>query len=353
MNEKPNRKPIIAVTLGDVAGIGPEIVCKGWAQLQQWCRPILLGDEAIIRRTLATVAPSLTVTPLRSIDDWNPDADPSAMLACLQSTSVRLDQLTGGQVHAEAGQAAYDFLVQGIDLALQGKVDALVTMPLNKEGLHRAGLHYPGHTEILAEKTATKSFAMMLYRQGLGVLHVTLHIALRDVFSHLTQERILATIVLADQIMTRLLGKPARVAVTALNPHASDGGLFGDEEERLIAPAVNQARQQGIHVAGPLPADTLFQRAAAGNFDAVVAMYHDQGHIALKVLGWQQAVNVTVGLPIIRTSVAHGTAYDIYGRGLADPCSFHEAVKVAVSLCLKTPSANGSGSSLSSPRMAE
>ena len=215
-------------------------------------------------------------------------------------------------------------------------------MPLHKEGLHAAGLHYPGHTEILAERTGVKEFGMMLYappgpnlRQGIGVVHVTLHMALRDVFKHITTAAVLEKIHLLQGVMRKLCGDEPRLAVAALNPHASDGGLFGDEERTIIAPAVTQARASGVNVVGPLPSDTLFVHAQRGNFDGVVAMYHDQGHIPLKLLTGLAAVNVTLGLPIVRTSVAHGTAYDIAGKGIADHHSLLEAARVAALLAAR------------------
>jgi 4-hydroxythreonine-4-phosphate dehydrogenase len=203
--------------------------------------------------------------------------------------------------------------------------------------LRLAGLPYPGHTEILAERTGTRRFAMMLYWQGLGVAHVTLHMALRDVFRHLSREAILDKIRLLDDLMGRLLGHRPRIGVAAVNPHASDGGLFGEEEATLLQPAVSAAAQEGINVSGPWPSDTLFVRARQGDFDGIVAMYHDQGHIAFKLLGGRHAVNISLGLPLVRTSVAHGTAYDIAGRGIADATSLVEAVAVAARLVATQP----------------
>jgi 4-hydroxythreonine-4-phosphate dehydrogenase len=243
-----------------------------------------------------------------------------------------------GKITAEAGRAAHDFLIAAIDRTMRQEADGIVTLPLQKEGLHLAGFHYPGHTEILAERTGTKSFGMMLYARGpkiphgLGVLHVTLHMALRDVFRHISTTTILDKIKLLHDMMGRLCDAPPHLAVAALNPHASDGGLFGDEERTIIEPAVYQAKAKGIDVAGPIPSDTLFVRAARGEFQGIVAMYHDQGHIPLKLLTGLAAVNISVGLPIVRTSVAHGTAYDIAGRGLADAQSLIEAVRVAARL---------------------
>ena len=237
-----------------------------------------------------------------------------------------------------AGRAAFDYLITAVDLALAGRIDAITTLPLNKEALHAGGINHPGHTEILAERCGVTDHAMMLYvapplgaaDAGLGVVHVTLHVALRRVFELLTEEAVESKIILADRAMRPLAGGRApRVAVASLNPHAGEGGLFGDEERRIIDPAIARTRLAGVDVTGPIAADTLFVRAVAGEFDAVVAMYHDQGHVAIKTIGFDRAVNVTLGLPIVRTSVAHGTAYDIAWRGTAETSSLIEAVRVA------------------------
>src|SRR5207249_2822921 len=251
------------------------------------------------------------------------EARPSpGVVPCLAATDQDLRGIRPGVVSAAAGRASYDFLCSAIDATLAGAADAIVTCPLHKEGLHAAGVPHPGHTEILAERTGAKRHAMLLYGDGVTVAHVTLHMALRDVFAHLRPETVRATIDLLDGILPKLLeGRRPRIGVCALNPHASDGGLFGNEEARIIAPAVAAARRDGIDATGPIPSDALWVRAAAGEFDGVVAMYHDQGHIAMKMRSGKRAVNITAGLPIVRTSVAHGTAYDIAGRGVADPKS--------------------------------
>jgi 4-hydroxythreonine-4-phosphate dehydrogenase len=237
-----------------------------------------------------------------------------------------------GQVSAAAGRAAYDFLVRAIDETLAGRADGIVTAPLHKEGLHAAGIRHPGHTEILAERTGTQAFAMVLYGDGLAVAHVTLHMALREVFRHLTPEAVLEKIRLLQDLLPRLLDRSPRIGVAALNPHASDGGLFGDEEVTILTPAIEQARREGIEASGPWPADTLFVRAHRGEFDGIVAQYHDEGHIAMKLRSGPRCVNISAGLPLVRTSVAHGTAYDIAGRGAADESSLIEAVRVAARL---------------------
>jgi 4-hydroxythreonine-4-phosphate dehydrogenase len=249
-------------------------------------------------------------------------------------------------IDPRGGQAAYDSLVKAVELTNSGRVDGIVTAPLHKAALWQAGHHYPGHTELLAELCGVRDFAMMLYLPpgetvrgpaGLGVVHVTLHMALRDVFASLDFAAILSKIHLADEALRRLrrfhgLGDRPRIAVAALNPHAGEEGLFGDEERTVIGPAVERARAEGLDVVGPLPTDTLMAAARDGRYDAVVAMYHDQGHIAIKLLGMHSAVNVTLGLPIVRTSVAHGTAFDLAWQGRAECSGMIAAVRVAAQL---------------------
>jgi 4-hydroxythreonine-4-phosphate dehydrogenase len=331
-----NHRPRLLLTLGDVAGIGPEVIAKAWVELQSVCRPTVIGDVAWMRRATTFTQQPLDVVPIQDLDNARPSQH---KIPCLQATTQDLSEVAAGKISAASGGAAYDFLCTAIDLTLAGQADGIVTLPLHKEGLHAAGLKYPGHTEILAERTGVKNFAMMLYAppgpslaRGIGVVHVTLHMALHDVFRHITTEAILEKIHLLQSVMGKLgKGRPSLV-VAALNPHAGDGGLFGDEETKILMPAVERAKQAGIHVAGPLPSDTLFVQAQRGQFDGIVAMYHDQGHIALKLLTGLAAVNVTLGLPIVRTSVAHGTAYDIAGKGRADHRSLLEAAKVAALL---------------------
>ncbi len=321
--------PLLLLTMGDVAGVGPEIIARAWPDLLALCRPVVLGDLGWMERGLA-----LAGSPAQAVRIARPaDAAPSARsVPLLQATGAALDEVRPGKIYASAGQAAYDFLTRAIDLTLAGEAAGIVTCPLNKEGLHAAGLFYPGHTEILAERCGVQEFAMLLYGDNLGVAHVTLHVALRDVFANLTAAGVLEKTRLLDAMLTRILGRRPRLGVAALNPHASDGGLFGDEEERIIRPAVKAARDAGVDASGPWPSDTLFNRASAGAFDGVVAMYHDQGHIAMKLRSGWRAVNISAGLPLVRTSVAHGTAYDIAGQGKADASSLVEAVRVAARL---------------------
>lgn len=303
-------RPKLLITLGDVAGIGPEIVAAAWPRLHEWCEPIVVGDPA-----------------------WLP-----AGIPCVNPSKVDLSAVRPGVVTAAGGQTAYDWLCYAIDECLAKRADGIVTCPLHKEGLHAAGVPHPGHTEILAERTGAPSHAMLLYDDELplAVAHVTLHRALRTVFDHITPTTVLDKIRLLQDIVPRLTGKPARIGVSALNPHASDGGLFGHEEAEIITPAVQQARAEGINATGPIASDAIFLPHYRSRFDGIVAMYHDQGHIAMKLLGGRRAVNVTAGLPIVRTSVAHGTAYDIAGQGKADPSSLISAVRVAARLAQST-----------------
>jgi 4-hydroxythreonine-4-phosphate dehydrogenase len=347
----PTKRPLVALTMGDVAGIGPEVIARGWldSRLHALARPIVIGDPGVMRRALELVAPDRAI---RTQTIAAPEeADPSARtIPCLSTSGDRTDVagIEPGSVDARAGRAAFEYLTTAIDLALAGRIDAITTLPLNKLALHQAGIPHPGHTEILAERCGVADHAMMLYLEtdtggpdtasgrrgsGMGVVHVTLHIALRRVFDLLSQELILSKIRLADQAMRPLTGGlPPRIAVTSLNPHAGEHGLFGDEEQTLIRPAVVAAQLEGLDATGPHPNDTLFFHALNGDYDAVVAMYHDQGHIALKTVGFQRAVNVTLGLPIVRTSVAHGTAFDIAWKGQADASSLIAAVRVAALL---------------------
>jgi 4-hydroxythreonine-4-phosphate dehydrogenase len=324
-----NHLPRLVVTMGDVAGVGPEIIAKAWPALNEVCRPIVIGDPDWMRRALTITNARAEVVDIRDPAEGEPA---SAQVPCLRGSNADLRSVETGRVSAAAGRAAHDFLCTAVELTLAGAAAGIVTAPLHKEGLRAAGVPYPGHTEILAARTGTQSYAMVLHGSNLTVIHVTLHMALREVFRHLSTNAVLEKIRLLNEWLPRLLGHAPRLGVAALNPHAGDGGLFGSEEATMIEPAVAEARREGIAVTGPWPCDTLFVRARDCEFDGIIVMYHDQGHIAMKLLGIGQLVNVTVGLPLIRTSVAHGTAYDIAGRGIADPSSLIAAARVAARL---------------------
>ncbi len=328
------KPPLLLITLGDIAGVGPEIVAKAWPKLFPAARPVVVGSPEAVRAAVRALGLPLTVQPVTDLDDATPDLDTVPVLV---ATARDLSGVTPGAVSAEAGGAAYDFLVAAIDLTLAGRADGVVTCPLHKEGLHLAGVPHPGHTEILAARTGAATHAMLLFdaELALAVAHVTLHRPLREAVNEVTTAGVLEKIRLLHDILPKLLGTPARIGVAALNPHGSDGGLFGSEEETIIAPAVAAANAEGIVASGPYPADAIFLPHLRAQFDGVVAMYHDQGHVPMKLLGGRRAVNITAGLPIVRTSVAHGTAYDIAGRGVADESSLVSAVAVAAKLAAR------------------
>ena len=363
------RHPRIALTLGDVAGIGPEVVARSLAdeRLRDCCRPVVVGHPEVLRRALALIGSNVAVREVKSLDDvdWSaigvagvesssPQLGAPALgaaktpppatrnrIECWNPANDDAAAVPVGRIDARAGRAAYDYLVAAARAALRGEIDAITTAPLNKAALHAAGLHYPGHTEILADECGVNAFAMMLYLPpgdplrgpfGLGVAHVTLHTSIRSVPDLLTTLHIGETILLIEHFLKRVGCQSPRVGVCALNPHAGEEGLFGDEEATLIAPAVEAARRAGVIATGPIPADALLRRAVHGEFDGVAAMYHDQGHIALKLIGFERAVNVTLGLPIVRTSPSHGTAFDIAWQGHARAEGFIEAVRTAAML---------------------
>jgi 4-hydroxythreonine-4-phosphate dehydrogenase len=338
------QKSRIAVTMGDPAGVGPEVIVAAWDDptVHAGIRPLVLGHPEIMRRAAKLLQRKLEVVELDEPSvlrgEW--PADP-AIMAALRTNGEDVLDVPTGRIDARAGESAYQSLCAATKLALGRSVDAIVTAPLSKAALHAAGHHYPGHTELLAESCGVADFAMMLYLppgatvrgpSGLGVVHVTLHQSLRSVFADLTTSAIVAKCHLADNAMRSLGVERPRIAVAALNPHAGEGGLFGDEERSIIAPAVAEARRAGVNAEGPFPTDTLMVRARDGEFDAVVAMYHDQGHIALKLLGMHAAVNVTLGLPIVRTSVAHGTAFDRAWQGAAESKGMVAALLTAAKL---------------------
>ena len=302
-NMAQQAKPLVALTMGDPAGIGPEIIAGAWTEtiIHDWCRPVVVGHPEIMRRAVELWQTDLKVVEVESPDQAAPSPDVIPCIRCVADDALAIRP---GRIDARAGQAAFDAVVAAARLAIERKVAAITTAPLHKEAMHGAGHRYPGHTELLAELCGTRDFAMMLYLgpdvrlptfTGLAVVHVSLHTALKNVFNDLTEEAILAKARLADRFMTRLKAARPRIGVCALNPHAGEGGLFGDEEKRIILPAIQRGLAEGLQLEGPLPADTLMVRARDGGFDAVVAMYHDQGHIALKLMGMHRAVNVTLG----------------------------------------------------------
>jgi 4-hydroxythreonine-4-phosphate dehydrogenase len=331
MRITPHSHAPIAITMGDPAGIGPEIIAKLFDDALRndpalIKNVVVLGDRSVMERAIKTVGFDLPVV-VKTKEDLvlQPSTQALPLLQCgTLDAPPRF-----GQISAAAGKAAYDAIITGIDLAMAGRMSALVTAPIHKEALHAAGIKEPGHTEILASRSGTEEFGMMLANDDLRVMLVSIHLSLRDAIAAVTIESVLRAIRLADQATRRFgINKP-RLAVAGLNPHAGEGGLFGQEEITIIRPAISIAQDAGFDVTGPFAPDTVFMRARQGEFDAVIAMYHDQGLIPVKYLGVDHGVNITAGLPFIRTSVDHGTAFDLAGTGKARHDSLVYALKTA------------------------
>ncbi|WP_459618120.1 4-hydroxythreonine-4-phosphate dehydrogenase PdxA [Bordetella sp. 2513F-2] len=316
----------LGVTMGDAAGIGPEIIVKMWAQGLP-APAVVYGDPGAMQRAAQMLGARLRVVPLGRAADATGAADCIEVVACGPALPPDLPL---GQVSAAAGRTAYEALCAAIDDARAGVIRGIVTAPLHKVSLQRAGVDHPGHTEILAERTGTADYAMMLANDELRVLLVTIHVALSEVPARITAQAEDNAISLAARACRQMGIARPRVAVAGLNPHAGEDGKFGREDLDIIAPAVQRARAAGLDASGPWPGDTVFMRARRGEFDIVVAQYHDQGLIPVKYLGLDQGVNVTVGLPFVRTSVDHGTAFDIAGKGIADPDSLRAAFDLAL-----------------------
>jgi 4-hydroxythreonine-4-phosphate dehydrogenase len=322
--------PLIAATMGDPAGIGPEILARTFADagFREENRVVVVGDAKMLERAV-----SLLDLPLRvNVVDGPEDAGFEAGTVDVIPETELPDDLPFGELDARAGDAAFRYVERATRLAEDGRVAAIATAPLNKEAMHLAGHKYPGHTEILADLTGTKDYAMMLVTEELKVIHVSTHVSLREAIERARPERELAVIRLAHESLGKLGVENPRVAVAGLNPHAGENGLFGTEDAERIAPAVAAAVDEGIDATGPHPPDTVMMRARTGAFDVVVVQYHDQGHIPIKLMGFDTGVNVTVGLPFFRTSVDHGTAFDIAGTGKADPASLRAAIDLARTL---------------------
>lgn len=318
--------------MGDPAGIGPEIIVRMAISRTPEQAPLLvIGDAAILQRAAARMGIKPAIRTLESLEKL-PDTGQGQSIYVLEPEPPLPGDLPIGQVDARAGGAAYAWVVHAIGLALAGDISAVVTAPLNKAAMAAAGIPYPGHTEILAERSGTRDFGMMLANSELCVMLVSIHLSLRDAIEAVTEANELRAIRLAARACRARGIDAPRIAVAGLNPHAGEGGLFGDEDARIIAPAIERARAEGLDASGPWPGDTVFMRARRGDFDVVVAQYHDQGLIPVKYLGVEDGVNVTVGLPFVRTSVDHGTAFDIAGQGSADPASLIQAFRQADTL---------------------
>lgn len=322
--------------MGDAAGVGPEIILKSLAEAEMYeiSNPLVIGDRKILERAKSFVDSGLIIETVTA-EQISETPYKHGVVHCLDLDLLPED-LPIGQVSPEAGDAAFQYLAKAIEMAKENRIDAICTAPLNKEALQKGGHMYPGHTEILADLTDTKDYSMMLSAPNLRVIHVTTHVGIIDAVKMINPERVYHVLKLAHDTLKKAGIESPKIAVCGINPHAGENGLFGyGEEEEKVIPGVERAQAEGINAVGPLPADTLFFRAVRGDFDIVVAMYHDQGHGPVKVLGLDAGVNITVGLPIIRTSVDHGTAFDIAGKGIADEKSLMEAMRQAVELAPK------------------
>jgi 4-hydroxythreonine-4-phosphate dehydrogenase len=324
-------RPLLAITLGDPAGIGPEVVLKALAHPDVYARsrPLVIGDQRILRRAAGALGMALD---LDSVTDPVAGAYTFPRITLLDLGNADPEACPVGEEGATAGAAAVDYVFRACDLAMAGAVDAIVTAPLNKAAMHLAGYDYAGHTELLTERTGAAKVSMLLIGPNLRIVHVSTHVALAEAIDRVTPRRVDEVIQIAHDACRALGIERPRIAVAGLNPHASEGGLFGDEEARSIVPAIDAARARGLDVSDPQPPDTVFLRATKGVYDIVVAQYHDQGHIPMKLLAFDSGVNVSYGLPVIRTSVDHGTAFDIAGKGIASESSMLAAIDIAIQM---------------------
>jgi 4-hydroxythreonine-4-phosphate dehydrogenase len=324
-------RPRLAITLGDPAGIGPEVVLKALTHDEVYAQadPLVIGDRRVLERTVATLGLPLAIQAVSDVQGatFNPGT-----VTVLDLDNADPSTFAVGEESAVAGSAAVDYVFFACDLAMAGEVDAIVTAPLNKAAMHMAGYTYAGHTELLTERTNAPRVSMLLIGPGLRIVHVSTHVALSDAIARVTPQRVEEVIQLAYDACRSLGIAEPRIAIAGLNPHASEGGIFGHEEAESIVPAIAAARAGGLNVSDPQPPDTVFLRATKGHYDIVVAQYHDQGHIPMKLLAFDSGVNVSYGLPVIRTSVDHGTAFDIAGKGIASESSMLAAIDVAVQM---------------------
>lgn len=335
-------KPIIGITMGDPASIGPEIALKALldTRVQDICKPVLVGDSSVFEEITAQLQLPIRIRAIEQVAEAQfipGEAD------VLDLKNTDLSKVTFGEISAEAGNASFEAVTKVIDLALNGEVAATVTGPINKKSVNEAGHHFAGHTEIYAHYTQTKKYAMLLVEENMKVIHVSTHVSLRQACDLVKKDRIVEVTELLHQGLVSLGETNLKIGIAGLNPHAGDSGLFGTEDDEEILPAVEEARKRGYDVEGPVPADTLFSKAATGYYGGIVAMYHDQGHIPFKLTGFKwnaekkqmdsvKGVNITMGLPIIRTSVDHGTAFEIAGKGVASPDAMVLAIESAVQL---------------------
>lgn len=332
-------RPIVGISVGDPGGIGPEVTVKALAvpRVYEQCRPLVIGDASVVRDALRFTGLSLAVN---AVDSPEKGIYKLGVVDVLDMGNMPIDQVQYGVVTAQQGRASFEYVAKNIELAMARRMDATVTGPINKAAINEAGFHFAGHTEIYAKMTGTRDYAMMLAEGNFRVAHVSTHVSLREACDRVTRERVLRVIELSHDALLKLGVANPRIAVAGLNPHCGEGGLFGTEEEREIMPAIADAVAKGMNVTGPVPPDTVFSKMAGGMFDLVVVMYHDQGHIPIKLKGFTYdeetgqwgavaGVNITLGLPIVRVSVDHGTAFEIAGQGKANPDSMLDSIELA------------------------
>jgi 4-hydroxythreonine-4-phosphate dehydrogenase len=333
--EQALRHPVLAITMGDASGIGPEIIVRTLMRPRTYeiCCPLVVGDVSVIQATITGMDVGARIHRVGQVKEASFSR---GTIDVLDLANIQLDKIHKGQIDPMAGRATVEYVVKAVELAQSGEVDGIVTAPLHKQAIHQAGFDYPGHTELLAEKTGTTNFAMMFVAGDLRVILVTIHCSLRQALETISRDIVLEKIRLAQRAMRRLGIEQPRIAVAGINPHAGEGGMFGREEVEILEPAVNDAQAEGINATGPYPGDTIFNRAVKGQFDIVVAMYHDQGLIPVKLMGFGKGVNITLGLPFVRTSVDHGTAFGKAWEWRADPGSMIAAVELAAQMVTGT-----------------
>ena len=336
-----NTRPILAVTMGDPSGTGPELLAKALTEPEsrEYARPIVVGSADAMREAVSLVGVDATINSISSPAEL---ADEASVIDVLDLDNVDMARLARGQVNPKNGEAAYRYIERAVEVTMRGEAHAVVTSAINKKALNEAGYHFDGHTEILAHLTKAPRVTMMLVAGDLRICHVSTHVSLREAIERVQPKRILDVIRLADQGVREMGIEKPHIAIAGLNPHAGEGGLFGTEEDEFISPAIVDANERGFHVSGPFAGDTVFFRVLKKQFDCGIAMYHDQGHVAAKMLGIWLGVNVTLGLPIIRTSVEHGTDFDNAGTGRGDPRSLKEAMKLAATMASNRIESTGS-----------
>jgi 4-hydroxythreonine-4-phosphate dehydrogenase len=324
-------KKVIGITMGDPAGIGPEIIVKALlkTEIRERCTPLIIGDLSILQQITQKMDQDLKFEPLVHLTEAPAVED---RIGVVDLQNVNLSEFRVGEISQAAGKASIDYIERAVQLALDQKLDALVTAPINKESINLAGSPYIGHTELLGALTATKVPMTMFWVRGVRIFFLTRHLPLSQAIEMITQDNIVRFCMRIDNVLKKMQITNPHIAIAALNPHASDGGLVGTEEHSILQPAITELQSRTINVSGPIPADSIFFQAFSGQYDAILSLYHDQGHIAAKSVDFFGTVSVTLGLPFIRTSVDHGTAFNIAGKGIANTRSMEEAIKVAVQL---------------------